>query len=37
MELVTFALVAVVAAISAAATISAVHHDGYHRVPTRRS
>jgi hypothetical protein len=37
MEIVTFALIAVVAAIAAAATLSAVHHDGYHRLPTRRS
>jgi hypothetical protein len=36
MEIVTFALIAVVAALSAAATISAVQHDGYHRMPTRR-
>jgi hypothetical protein len=36
MEIVTVSLIAVVAALSAAATISAVHFDGYHRVPTRR-
>jgi fatty acid desaturase len=36
MEIVTFALIAVVAAISAAATLFSVNHDGYHRAPTRR-
>jgi hypothetical protein len=36
MEIVTFAFITLVAAVSAAATITAVHLDGYHRIPTRR-
>jgi hypothetical protein len=35
MEIVTFALIALVAAISAAAALRAVSHDGYHQLPTR--
>jgi hypothetical protein len=35
MEIVTFALVALAAATSAAAALRSVHHDGYHRQPTR--
>jgi hypothetical protein len=36
MEIVTLSCAALVAAVSAAATITAVHRDGYHRIPTRR-